>query len=269
MNLIDMLLGIENTSTRNVPSEVDGSGDGGSSPHASHQNKAMPGTAAQQPQPQQQFPSNSGSIRQDIPQQISKPMMGQEINQRVQKPMNQFIPISTPPQSQQQGMFAQTASIQQQPQQLSSNNGFIISNQSPVMNQMILDNQQVGKSFTVPTSKNNTSSPQDPPPLSINNSEDLTLVLSAVKETQTNLRMLQPLVMQLADPSAMEDLATAFKITATSSQCVLASDLPDAYSKLNYAWAKIKKIEGRLAQASLSQQQSQQQQSMNMGAYSA
>ena len=104
--------------------------------------------------------------------------------------------------------------------------------------------QQLRNSFTAPSPP---EAPQ-PPPLNINNSEDLTLVLSAVKETQTNLRTLQPMLMQLGDPVAMEDIAKAFKITASSSQFVLASDLPSAYSALNEAWAKIKKLEDRLAE---------------------
>ena len=89
---------------------------------------------------------------------------------------------------------------------------------------------------------------QSPSHLSIDNSDDLTLVLSAVKETQTNLRTLQPLVIQLGDPKAMEDISTAFKMTASSSQFVMASDLSSAYSSLNDAWATIKKLEDRLVQ---------------------
>ena len=72
---------------------------------------------------------------------------------------------------------------------------------------------------------------------------DFTLALFAVQETQTTLRTLQPRIMQLENLAAMEEISIASKLTASSSQYILASDIPNVYACLNGAWEKIKKLE--------------------------
>lgn len=92
---------------------------------------------------------------------------------------------------------------------------------------------------------------------------DFTLALCAVQETQTNLRTLQPLIMQLGNLAAMEEISIASKLTASSSQYILTSDLPNVYACLNDAWERIKKLEDLLsmsAAAKLQQEPQQQQQ---------
>ena len=88
---------------------------------------------------------------------------------------------------------------------------------------------------------------QAPAHVSTDNSCHLTLVLSAAKETQTYLQRIRPLVLQLGDSTATEDITRAFKFTALSSQFLLASDLPNASSALIETWTAIQQLEERLA----------------------
>jgi hypothetical protein len=91
---------------------------------------------------------------------------------------------------------------------------------------------------------------------------DFTLALCAVQETQTNLRTLQPLIMQLGNLAAIEEISIASKLTASSSQFILTSDLPNVYACLNDAWERIMKLEDLLSMSAASatyQEESQQQ----------
>jgi len=90
--------------------------------------------------------------------------------------------------------------------------------------------------------------PRVPACPSVDHARDLMLVLSALTETQTNLRLLGPLVIRLGDPQATEDITTAFRIIALSSQFLLSSDLPSAYSALKDAWTTIQMLEDRVEQ---------------------
>ena len=90
-----------------------------------------------------------------------------------------------------------------------------------------------------------------PRPPSVANSEDLNLLLIAVKQAQTNLLMLQPRVARLGDPMLMEDIANAFNIAVSSAKSVRAADLLDAYALLNKVWERIRKLEDRLEQGRL------------------
>jgi len=101
-------------------------------------------------------------------------------------------------------------------------------------------------------------SPQPEPHVSINGingSQDVTLVLSAVEEAQNNLWTLQPIVMQLGDQLALDEITNALKMATASLQCIVSSDLPSAYAKLNEVWSSIKKIENRLVVNGPMQQQ--------------
>jgi len=250
MSLIDMLLGIENGAI-NAPTRANNSGSGTS--RTSHQMDSMTATSSQPNQissndrpltpvqmPQQQLPQQQlRTTNEPMPQAFNQHMM--------QAPMNQSVRMGTNMQSHQQRQLLSNSSMRGQIAFMPHRQQLMI-NHDTVVNQVMSNNQQIGKSLAAPAPTNNNPS-QAPPSLSIGNSEDLNLVLSAVKETQTNLRTLQTLVMQQGDASTMEDLAAAFKITASSSQFVLASDLPSAYSTLNDAWEKIKNLEDRLAQA--------------------
>ena len=131
------------------------------------------------------------------------------------------------------------------PQQNASGSTYVQDN-NHVVNRGVFVGQQVGDCFARPVPAKNGSS-HAPPPLSIDNSDDLTLVFSALKETETNLQTLKPLVIQLADPKIMEDMCTAFQLTALSSQSMMASDLSRAYAALNEAWMIIKRLEERIA----------------------
>lgn len=97
---------------------------------------------------------------------------------------------------------------------------------------------------------------------------DFTLALFAVQETQTNLRTLQPMIMQLGNLVAMEEISIASKLTASSSQYILASDIPNVYACLNSAWEKIKKLEYllRAPVEHLQDQQQPQRQGQNLSA---
>jgi len=272
INLIQMLLGIDGSDNA-----------GGTSQLLQQMPKSMTGPPAPQ---QQQLPSNSGTS-QVIHQQIPKPahqlnpmaaalMPQQDLpnNGPSSVSMQQFLtnngPLTPASMLQQQlsannGWLLANAPLQQQ--QLPSNNDGFMDNSNPNANPMMFNGGPDGNESAAHASATN-SCQAAPPPLSINNSEDLTLVLSAVKETQSNLRTLQPMVMQLGDPAAMEEIAKAFKLTASSSQFVLTSDLPSAYSALNDAWANIKKLENQLASVGQHQgqahQQLQQQTCLNM-----
>lgn len=127
-----------------------------------------------------------------------------------------------------------------------------MNNSNPIEDLMVFNGQQDVQTMNLPK--------PGPPPLSMDNSEDLTLVLSAVKETQSNLRLIQPMVMQLGDPIAMEDIAKAFKLTASSSQFVLTSDLPSAYTALEQAWATMRHLESQFTKVMQHREQTQQQQ---------
>ena len=97
---------------------------------------------------------------------------------------------------------------------------------------------------------------------------DFTLALFAVQETQTNLRTLQPMIMQLGNLAAMEEISIASKLTASSSQYILANDLPSVYSCLNGAWERIKKLEDLISMsAAMGRQQQEPQQQQSQGGH--
>jgi hypothetical protein len=84
---------------------------------------------------------------------------------------------------------------------------------------------------------------QAPALFPIDISNDLSFLISAVKEAQTNLRTLKPLVIQTGDSMAILDITKAFMNTVSSSQFVLESDPSNAYLALNAAWTIIKNLE--------------------------
>ncbi|KAL7486574.1 hypothetical protein ACHAW6_012175 [Cyclotella cf. meneghiniana] len=82
----------------------------------------------------------------------------------------------------------------------------------------------------------------------LNTNDDATaFVLNAVKATQNQLHTLHPLVMKSGDTTAMEEIAHAFKITASASQYVLSSDLPNAVAVLSKAQSTIEVLWNRLS----------------------
>eukprot|EP00804_Cyclotella_cryptica_P026875 CCRYP_017590-RA/>CCRYP_017590-RA protein AED:0.11 eAED:0.11 QI:0/-1/0/1/-1/1/1/0/803 len=79
------------------------------------------------------------------------------------------------------------------------------------------------------------------------NDDATVFVLNAVKATQNQLQTLHPLVMKSGDTTAMEEIAHAFKITASASQYVLSSDLPNAVAVLSKAQSTIEVLWNRLS----------------------
>ena len=89
---------------------------------------------------------------------------------------------------------------------------------------------------------------QNPNQTSGNTPNDATVfVLNAVKATQNQLHTLHPLVLKSGDTTAMEEIAHAFKITASASQYVLSSDLPNAVAVLSKAQSTIEVLWNRLS----------------------
>jgi len=149
--------------------------------------------------------------------------------------------IHKPPQPQHKGSplrLNKQAPVVQQP--------LLLPNQAPMAHQPLpgVNNNVYGQPFQVA-----------PKPFQVDpHAHDLSLILSAVKEAQTNLRTLQAIVIQLGDPQALEDIANAFGVAALSSQFILASDLPNAYAQLNKVWMIIKKVNDVLAYKAMQQQ---------------
>ena len=61
--------------------------------------------------------------------------------------------------------------------------------------------------------------------------------------------------MQLGDQLALDEITNALKMATASLQCIVSSDLPSAYAKLNEVWSSIKNIENRLVVNGPMQQQ--------------
>ena len=216
---------------------------------------------------------------------LQSPVIHEPAPPSVQQRIKTFMPneaASQGPQAGQVPMWLQQqlqqpnlnpmASIPQHHQLQQLNNGQIhvssMSQQTPQFATMQSQQQQTGlmninqvqPSSSIVINQQIFQDPLATGPLSMSNEQDLNLILMAVKETQTNLQTLGPMILQLGDSVANEELSNAFQTASSSTQFILASDLPRAYEKLNEVWKSVRKLEDRLKSRTIQQQQQPQPQ---------